>query len=452
MDLRISVVGLLALGIPVGGEWSWVEPVDSPPQHRTVSVERGAVVATVAASGTLVPTVLVQVGSQVSGQLQEVLVDLDAEVAKGQVIARLVPDAFESRVRQAQADLDAAHAQVDVQRGTHDARRSDSVRAQVGLDEARRDLQRTSILVARGYLSPVEGERADARVRVSVHEMASALAQVRLAESLVRGAKAVVRQRDAQLAVARVELERTVIRAPIDGVVIKRSVQPGQTVAASLQAPELFVIAQDLRDMRVEVPVDEAEIGSVQKGQRAAFTVSGLPGREFEGVVEQVRKAATMVQNVTTYPVIVAVAGDGRSLLPGMTADVRIVTDAREDVLKVPNAALRFDGSAAGVAVAVAAAAGAAARAAPAAKVQQIAGPGPSSVEGATYGRAYRVATGGLLLPVELTLGMSDGKWTEASSTDGAALREGDRLAVAFDGRGTTAARRRPAAGTDRGS
>jgi HlyD family secretion protein len=158
----------------------------------------------------------------------------------------------------------------------------------------------------------------------------------------VRNVEALVKQRESQLAQARVDLDRTTIRAPMDGIVVKKSVEPGQTVAASLQAPELFIIAQDLRNMRVDVSIDEAEVGRVREGQPVTFTVDSFPGRVFRGTVGQVRKAAQVVQNVVTYTAVIATSNPNLELFPGMTANVRIVTATREAVLKVPNAALRF--------------------------------------------------------------------------------------------------------------
>ena len=163
-----------------------------------------------------------------------------------------------------------------------------------------------------------------------------------LAAAELRTARAVVQQRNAALASSRVDLSRTEIRAPVDGVVIKRTVDVGQTVAASLQAPELFVIAKDLRDMQVETSIDEADVGRIRVGQRATFTVDAFPGRPFAGEVKTVRKAALNVQNVVTYIAIISANNDRGELLPGMTANVRITTDSRESVLKVPNSALRF--------------------------------------------------------------------------------------------------------------
>jgi HlyD family secretion protein len=191
------------------------------------------------------------------------------------------------------------------------------------------------MLVERNFISPADRDKAQTTLD-------AARAQVQLTEAQVRNSEAVVRQREAQVAQARVDLGRTEIRSPVDGIVVKRSVEPGQTVAASLQAPELFVIARNLSDMQVETSIDEADVGRVQLGQKASFTVDAFPGRSFHGEVRQVRKAATVVSNVVTYTVIVSAANPDLTLLPGMTANVRIVTAQKEGVLKVANAALRF--------------------------------------------------------------------------------------------------------------
>jgi HlyD family secretion protein len=340
-----TLLGWLILAVVLGGGlWWWTQrqAASDAPRFRTAKIERGSLTATVAASGTLAATVQVQVSSQVSGQIREVLTDFNAEVRKGQVLARLDPETLEYRVRQSEADLEAARAQVGVQQATVAARRSDLARARINLEEARRDLERKQDLVARNFISPAERDKAQSVARALEQDVASAAAQVELAGAQVRNASSMVRQREAQLASAKVDLGRTVIRAPVDGVVIKRSIEPGQTVAVSLQAPELFLIARNLRDMQVEVSVDEAEVARLRVGQRATFTVDAFPGRTFEGLVTQVRKASKNEQNVITYTALVSADNDNQALLPGMTANVRIVTDVRSDVLKVPNSALRF--------------------------------------------------------------------------------------------------------------
>ncbi|MBA2548341.1 MAG: efflux RND transporter periplasmic adaptor subunit [Burkholderiaceae bacterium] len=309
------VVGALLLALVAGGGWYWWSTRQAAaPSYRTAKIERGSITAAISSTGTLNPVTSVQVGTQVSGQIQQLFVDFNSPVKKGELIARIDPETFQYRVRQAEADLESSRSGVG--------------RAQVAQVIADRDLKRTNELVARNFVSPAELDRAQSTFDLAAAE--------------VRTARAVVEQRAAQVATARVDLSRTEIRAPVDGVVIKRSVDVGQTVAASLQAPELFVIAKDLRDMQVDTSIDEADIGRVRVGQRVTFTVDAFPGRQFAGEVRTVRKAAQSIQNVVTYIAIVSANNERGELLPGMTANVRIVTDTREAVLKAPNAALRF--------------------------------------------------------------------------------------------------------------
>lgn len=334
----------LALLLAVGGWFAYDRLSDrkSGPEYRTVKVERGALTASVSATGTLNAVVQVQVGSQVSGQIKEVLVDYNSEVKKGQLIARIDPETFEYRVRQAMADLDAARAQVLTANANVAAARAAVTRAEVNGAEARRDLDRKQMLVEKAFIAVSELDKARAVHDAAAQDVRSQEAQVDVATAQAGSAQAAVKQREALLAQARIDLDRTGIRAPVDGIVIKRSIDAGQTVAASLQAPELFVIAKTLRDMQVDTSVDESEIGRVKVGQRATFTVDSFPGRSFSGEVLQVRKAALNVQNVITYIVVVSANNPELLLVPGMTANVRIVTEQRADVLKLPNAALRF--------------------------------------------------------------------------------------------------------------
>lgn len=318
------------------------------PQYKTSKVEKGAVIASVSASGTLSPVVQVQVGSQVSGQLKEVLADFNSEVKQGELIARIDPQTFETRVQQAQADVDAARAQVMTQHANIAAQRAALAKAEVDLAEARRDLERKQQLVDKGFISGAERDKAQATFNAAAEQVNSARAQAAVASAGLRNAEAVVKQREAALAQAKIDLGRTEIRAPVNGVVIKRSVERGQTVAASLQAPELFIIAENLTDMQVDASIDESEIGRIRVGQKTSFTVDAFPGRSYEGAVKQIRKAAQNVSNVVTYTVVIGAANPKRELLPGMTANVRIVTDTRNDVLKVLNAALRFRPAGAG--------------------------------------------------------------------------------------------------------
>jgi HlyD family secretion protein len=282
------------------------------------------------------------VGSQVSGQLKEVLVDFNSLVKKNQLIARIDPESFQYRVRQAQADVDAARAQVATQQANIAAQRALQSQIEVSLADARRDFERKEQLAEKKFISIAEVDKSRATMNSLAEQVKSAQAQVEVARANAGSAAAVVKQRDAVLAQARVDLERTAIRSPVDGIVIKRSVDKGQTVAASLQAPELFIIAENLTDLRVDTSIDESEVGKIQLGQKATFTVDAFPGRTFEGQVKQIRKSAQVVSNVVTYLVAISTQNSDLKLLPGMTANVRVVTSVMDDVLKVPNAALRF--------------------------------------------------------------------------------------------------------------
>jgi HlyD family secretion protein len=337
------VVLALAITVIAGGAgWQLWSKKSGAPEYKTAKIEKGDITAAVSASGTLSPVVSVQVGSQVSGQLREVLVDFNSEVTQGQLIARIDPQTFEYKVRQAQADLEAARAQELMQQSSLAAQRAQAAQVAVNAANARRDLERKQQLMDKGFISGAERDTVQATYGALAEQVNAANAQVKVAEASVRSAAAAVKQREAALAQAKIDLERTAIRAPVNGIVIKRSVEAGQTVAASLQAPELFIIAENLTDMRVDTAIDESEIGRIRDGQRATFTVDAFPGRSFEGSVKQIRKSAQNVSNVVTYMVEVSAPNPTRELLPGMTANVRIVTERRENVLKVPNAALRF--------------------------------------------------------------------------------------------------------------
>ena len=310
-------------------------------QYRTAKLERGNLQATVAASGAVNPVALVTVGTQVSGQISELLVDFNSEVKAGQLLARIDPETFEYRVRSAQADVDATRAAVLTAQANTLSAQTQVSRAQVDLDEARRDFDRKQSLVEKQFIAQSEADKARALVNTSVEAVKAVQAQVGVAQAQVTSAQANVAQREAALAQARIDLARTRITSPVNGIVIKRAIENGQTVAASLQAPELFVIAKNLRDMQVDAAIDESDVGRLKLGQKATFTVDAFPGQTFEGEIRQVRKAATNVANVVTYVAVVGFNNADGRLLPGMTANVRVVTDQREAVLKVPNSALR---------------------------------------------------------------------------------------------------------------
>jgi HlyD family secretion protein len=312
------------------------------PQLRTAIVERGPLQATVSAAGTLAAVVTVQVGSQVSGQIRELHVDFNSEVKAGQLIARIDPDSFEARVAQATAELEVARAAVLIQQANLGRARADADKANITAADAQRDFQRKRDLAERGAGSAADKDRQEATALGARAQVQGAQAGTLMAQAQLANAVATVKQREAALRQAQIDLDRTRIVAPVDGTVILRNVDAGQTVAASLQAPILFTIAQDLREMQVETSIDEADIGRLREGMPASFTVDSMPAREFDGVIRQIRKSPQVVQNVVTYTVVVSAHNADLRLLPGMTANVRIVTDRREAALKAPNAALRF--------------------------------------------------------------------------------------------------------------
>src|SRR5215468_8526011 len=365
------IAGAVVVGLVItGGGYMYARALASRPTYRTVPVTRGPLVAAVSATGTLNAVITVQVGSQVSGQIKELFVDFNSAVTKGQVIARINPDLFEAQVGQAKAQLDAAQAMVLNQQAVIEKTHSDlenaraalasahaqTLKSQVAVVDGKRNLGRQHDLRSRDLIAQADEDTAQVQYDSAVAQYDSSAAQERAAEAALKSAagqlkvadtmlanlNAQVAQNEANLAQAKLNLGYTIIRAPVDGVVVARNVDVGQTVAASLQAPVLFVIAQDLSKMQVDTNVDEADVGRVQVGQQTTFTVDAFPTRTFTGAITQVRKAAQNVQNVITYDVVVSADNSDLKLLPGMTANIKVVTDHRDNVLQVPNAALRF--------------------------------------------------------------------------------------------------------------
>jgi HlyD family secretion protein len=313
MKRRMFVV-LLVAGI---GAASWMYGSDSDaaaPVVRTAPVTRGSIVAAVQATGTVEPVTTVTVGSQVSGTIAWLGADFNSVVRKGDVIARLDDSLLQAQLEQAQANLTRVRA--DVEQRT------------MSLADAETKLARAAELASNGLISQTELEAARLAVKMAQTSLVSTRAQVTQAEAAVNQ--------------ARVNLNHAAIRAPIDGVVIQRSVDVGQTVAASLSSPTIFLIAADLTRMQVKAGVDESDISAVRPGQRVMVRVDAYPRDTFAGTVAQVRLQPTVVSNVTTYPVVVDVANDEQKLKPGLTASATIVVDSRDDVLRVPNAALRY--------------------------------------------------------------------------------------------------------------
>jgi HlyD family secretion protein len=287
------------------------------PRFVTAAVTRGDVVDRVEATGTLEAVTTVQVGTQVSGTVKALYADFNSRVRKGQVVAELEPSLFQTQVDQAQATV--VRLQADVER------------ARVEVDDTQVKLRRAKQLWEQQLIAQTDLETAQASARQ--------------AEASLKAAEAQVAQSRASLGQAQVNIGHTIIRAPIDGVVIARSVDVGQTVAASMSAPTLFVIANDLSHMRVNASIDEADIGRVQAGQTVTFKVDAYPGETFTGVVSQVRLQPVIEQNVVSYVTIIDVPNPGLKLKPGMTATVTVEIARADDVLRVPNAALRFRAS-----------------------------------------------------------------------------------------------------------
>ena len=291
---------IVAVVLLAGGGWLKSRGRSDAPKYRTAALERGDISATVSATGTVKPVVQVAVGSQVSGTLEKLFVDYNSRVRAGQVLCQLEPSIF--RARAAQAEAAVAHADA-------------------ALKDAERQLARSKELIKQDYVSQADLDAA---------------------QSAVDQRKADMKQAKASLDAAQVDLAHTIIRSPIDGVVIARSIDVGQTVAASLQAPQLFLIANDLKQMQVETRIDEADIGRIHIGLPVTFNVDAFPDDNFAGTVSQVRLEPITEQNVVTYTTVIATRNENLKLRPGMTANVTVLVEKRSGVLKIANAALRF--------------------------------------------------------------------------------------------------------------
>jgi HlyD family secretion protein len=371
LAFALAIVVVAGAGVRISGvDRGSLRSGEAQTAYITAPVERGNVSTTLSATGSLRALVTVEVGSQLSGQIAQLLVDFNDEVDEGDVLARLDPRTFEAEVRAADAGLEVARAQVLTERAKLETSaanlaavrsklevaRAQAASARAQLTQSERDLQRKQALAGTETLAQAHVDRATtdhlsaaADVRAAEAEVAAAKEAVvaaeagqLMADANLLYAQASERQKAAELDQARIDLARTVISAPIDGVVIGRDVDRGQTVAASLEAPTLFTIARDLRQMEVHASIDEADIGQIRLGQKATFTVDAYPDWTFAATVTQIRKAPQLIQNVVTYTVVLSTENPDLALLPGMTAIVRVVVDEARGVLKVPNAALRF--------------------------------------------------------------------------------------------------------------
>lgn len=309
-------LGIVALAL--AALWAWKHHAasagDGAGGYRTAPVERGDIRVVISSTGQLSAISTVVVGSEISGKVTDVLVDFNDHVRKGQVLARIDPSTYQAQIAQGNAGINAATAT--------------AAEAAAALRNAELDYRRKAELGRQQLIA-----RADVDLARSTLERARAQLNANRAQ---------ISQQQAGSRTAQLNLGRTEIRSPVDGVVLTRTVEPGQTVAASLQAPELFKLAEDLSKMKIELAVDEADIGQVKVGQRATFTVDAFPDRRFSGEVSQVRLSATTTNNVVTYPVVIEVDNTDGTLLPGMTANAEIEVSHRNGVLRVPNAALRY--------------------------------------------------------------------------------------------------------------
>src|SRR5574341_943729 len=365
--LLLIIIGLAVLSA-IGGWWYF--RAQNRVEYRTARIERGDIEATISATGNPNAVVTVQVGSQVSGNIKELHADFNTRVKKGQLVARIDPEIFEAKLSQARANLDNARAAVLNARAMLQKTEADIANARASLEGAKANVAKAKVsvldaqiklksridLFKEGGISAEERDSAQASYDSNMAALEAAQAQEQAAQFGIRAAQAQhevtkaqlaageaqVKQQEAALRQAQIDLDHTYIRAPVDGTVVSRSVDVGQTVAASLSAPTLFLIAQDLTKMQVDTNVDESDIGRVRVGQDATFTVDAFPGETFKGKVVQIRQAPINVQNVITYDVVVAVPNPDFKLFPGMTANVKILVDRREHVLRIPSAALRF--------------------------------------------------------------------------------------------------------------
>lgn len=310
---KVSIIAAVLVLAVAGGYYLFAtrEPERT---YKTAAAERGDIVATVSATGNLSAVTTVQVGTQVSGTIQGLFVDFNSPVKKGEVIAQIDPALFNAEVEQTRGNFLAAQANL--------------VKARATAADAKRTMERNRQLVKDGVVSQGDFDTAETRYDESV--------------AAVRAAEATVVQTRGALARAETNLKNATIRSPVDGVVISRSVDVGQTVAASFQTPTLFTIAQDLTRMQIETSVDEADISRVRVGQPVTFTVDAYPDTPFSARVAQVRNAPVVTQNVVTYVVVITVANPELKLKPGMTANVAIEVGRKDNVLKVPKAALRY--------------------------------------------------------------------------------------------------------------
>lgn len=396
-------------------------------QHFTAKVERGDIHDVVDATGTINAVITVQVGSQVSGTISKLYVDFNSRVHKGDIVALIDPALFQGALLQASADLDNAKANLE-------AAKANLEKAKAASLQTKADYNRAAQLTKDSIMSQQQLDLAKANYD-------SANAAVGAAAANVTQAEAQVSQKAAALTVAQTNLNYTVIRSPIDGTVVARNVDVGQTVAASLQAPTIFTIAQDLTKMLVYTKTDESDVGNIRPGKAVTFKVDAFPKDTFYGIVSQVRMNPTTVQSVVTYDTIIEFANPELKLFPGMTAYVTIPVDTVQNVLKVPNTALRYKppmsaeeilalykqyGIEPGERKTASDAAAAAEPGAPSGGAAQ----NPPRAPRADSAVVWRLHAGNSMEPVKISLGITDHSYTEVAGLLKGELKEGDELII----------------------
>jgi len=402
---KLLIAGILTvIAVLVAGYWGMRDGAKETP-YLTAPVQRGDITQVVTATGSLQAVVTVQVGSQISGTIDRLYADFNSNVKKDQPIAQLNQDKFKASVDQAKANVLAGQANL--------------VKARVSVDDTRRTMERNRELRQRNLISQSDLDTAQAAYDAAVAQLDVNQAQVAQAQ--------------ASLNQAAVDLNNTTVRSPVDGIVVSRSVDVGQTVAASLQAPVLFLIANDLAKMQVDTNVSESDVGNVWMDQEVNFTVDAYPARRFQGKVLQVRNAPIMVQNVVTYDAVVGVDNKELLLKPGMTANVEFLVSGKSDALKIPNAALRFrptedkaqpQAAASGDRAGQGGSSGAGRGGNRAGQGARSRGEGRGGREATVYVLRDEKAT-----PVKVRVGITDGTSTEVV-TD--ALKEGEQVVVAM--------------------
>ena len=386
--IKRTAIAASVLAVVTGGGWMYVQknPRPEEPKFRTAPVDEGAITQVVLATGTLQPVITVNVGTQVSGTVLERRADFNDSVKKGQILLRLDPATLQARLRQTQAGLAASNAALVLARATY---------------------ERNLKLVAAGFISALSLDQGK-------REVDAAVANVELGR--------------AQVESAQTDLDNSVIRSPIDGVVIRRNTDVGQTVAASFQTPDLYLLARDLRQMVIQTNVSEADVGLIKTGQTVHFTVDAYPEREFEGLVQQFRLNSASAQGVVTYTIIVDVENPDELLKPGMTAQTRIVVSSKPKVMRLPTAALRFRPDEDSLKAKGAAPAASAASAPVTAEEKARADDDGVLTATRTGRKIYRVYTvGDKQLPKlhEVTIGIANTRFTELISGD---LKAGDEV------------------------